>query len=202
MVRRTRAEMIEETRARLLATARHAFATLGYADTSMDGLTAEAGLTRGALYHHFGGKEGLFAAVVEQIDTEVEQRLQAIEASAPDLWEGFRRRCRAYLELALEPEVRRIVLQDARAVLGDVSPVAQRHSIASICEILERLARQGVIARTEPQALARMIYGTVSEAAFWIAAPDEDHEGRLSQALDCLDLLLRGLLLARPAAGQ
>ena len=66
MARRTRAEM-EETRATLLATARTFFADRGYADTSMDELTAQAGLTRGALYHHFGDKKGLLAAVVDRI---------------------------------------------------------------------------------------------------------------------------------------
>ena len=77
MVRRTRAEM-EETRATLLATARKAFGEQGYADASMDDLTAQVGLTRGALYHHFGDKQGLLAAVVEQIDAEVDERLKAI----------------------------------------------------------------------------------------------------------------------------
>lgn len=74
MARRTRAAM-EETRASLLATARKAFAETGYAEASMDELTAQAGLTRGALYHHFGDKKGLLAAVVAQIDGEMDERL-------------------------------------------------------------------------------------------------------------------------------
>ena len=77
MVRRTRAEM-EETRATLIATARKVFSEQGYADTSMDDMTAQAGLTRGALYHHFGDKKGLLAAVTAQIDAEMDARLQAI----------------------------------------------------------------------------------------------------------------------------
>lgn len=81
-------------------------------------LIAQAGLTRGALYHHFGDKKGLLLAVVEQIDAEMDGRLQAISDSAADLWEGFRSRCRAYLEMAQEPDIQRIVLRDARAVLG------------------------------------------------------------------------------------
>ena len=86
MIRRTRAEMIEETRDKLVATGRQAFGSAGYANTSMDDLTAKAGLTRGALYHHFGGKEGLLAAVVDQIDEEVDLRLQTMSATAPSLW--------------------------------------------------------------------------------------------------------------------
>jgi AcrR family transcriptional regulator len=95
MVRRTRAGM-EETRATLLATARRVFSEHGYAATSMDDLTAQAGLTRGALYHHFGDKKGLLAAVVAQLDAETDQRLQAISDAADDAWEGFVQRCRAY----------------------------------------------------------------------------------------------------------
>ena len=193
MIRRTRAEMIEETRDKLVATGRQAFGSAGYANTSMDDLTAKAGLTRGALYHHFGGKEGLLAAVVDQIDEEVDLRLQKMSATAPSLWEGFRRRCRAYLELSLEQEIRRIIMQDARAVLGDISPAAQRHCIASLQDMLEKLIEQGVIEQTDAQAVAHMLYGIITEASFWIAEPDTDHENRLPRALNSLDLLLRGL---------
>ncbi|GAA17850.1 probable transcriptional regulator [Pseudomonas aeruginosa NCMG1179] len=76
MARKPRAEMIEETRAKLIDAARRAFADNGYAGASMDELTASAGLTRGALYHHFGDKKGLLAAVVQQIDDEMNLRLR------------------------------------------------------------------------------------------------------------------------------
>ncbi|KAG1437864.1 hypothetical protein G6F56_012894 [Rhizopus delemar] len=128
MVRRTRAEM-EETRASLLATARRVFSEHGYAATSMDDLTAQAGLTRGALYHHFGDKKGLLAAVVGQLDAETDRRLQAISDSADDAWDGCVQRGRAYLERALEPEIPRIGLRDARAGRGGASPESQRHCV-------------------------------------------------------------------------
>ncbi|WAI82006.1 MULTISPECIES: TetR/AcrR family transcriptional regulator [Achromobacter] len=195
MVRRTRVEM-EETRATLLATARKVFSEHGYAEASMDDLTAQAGLTRGALYHHFGDKKGLLAAVVEQIDADMDQRLQAISDSASDPWEGFRSRCRAYLEMALEPEIQRIVLRDARAVLGGASPTSQRHCIASMQGLINNLIQQGVVAKADPQALASLIYGCLAEAAFWIA-DGEDGNARLAQGVAALDLLLRGLLVQR-----
>ncbi|WP_323636554.1 TetR/AcrR family transcriptional regulator [Pectobacterium polaris] len=193
MVRRTRAEM-EETRATLLATARKVFSERGYADTSMDDLTAQASLTRGALYHHFGDKKGLLAAVVEQIDAEMDERLQVISDTAEDGWEGFRRRCRAYLEMALEPEIQRIVLRDARAVLGGASPDSQRHCVESMQRLIDNLIRQGVVADADPQALASLIYGSLAEAAFWIAG-GEDGNARLAQGVAALELLLRGLLV-------
>lgn len=192
MARRTRAAM-EETRATLLATARQVFSERGYADTSMDDLTAQAGLTRGALYHHFGDKKGLLAAVVEQIDAEMDARLQAISVAAEDAWQGFRCRCRAYLEMALEPEIQRVVLRDAKAVLGGASVEAQRHCIESMRLLLEQLIQQGVVVQANPQALAALIYGSLAEAAFWIAESEEGSE-RLAQALAGQALLLRGLL--------
>ncbi|CAM3525905.1 Transposon Tn10 TetC protein [Klebsiella variicola] len=195
MVRRTRAEM-EETRATLLATARRVFTEHGYADTSMDDLTAQAKLTRGALYHHFGDKKGLLAAVVEQIDAETDQRLQAISDAAEDAWEGFRSRCRAYLEMALEPEIQRIVLRDARAVLGGASPESQRHCVESMQRLINKLMQQGIVDEADPQALASLIYGSLAEAAFWIA-DGEDSRARLTRGIDALELLLRGLLVKR-----
>lgn len=193
MARRTRAEM-EETRATLLATARTFFAERGYAETSMDELTAQAGLTRGALYHHFGDKKGLLAAVVDQIDAEMDERLQAISNNADDAWEGFVRRAHAYLEMALEPEMQRIVLCDAKAVLGGASPESHQYCVGSMEGLIQALMNQGRIEQADPHALASLIYGSLAEAAFWIAQ-GEDGDARLVKGLAALDLLLRGLLI-------
>jgi AcrR family transcriptional regulator len=192
MVRRTRAAM-EETRALLLATARQVFSERGYADTSMDDLTAQANLTRGALYHHFGDKKGLLAAVVEQLDAEMDERLCVITDTAENAWDGFRQRCRAYLEMALEPEIQRIVLRDARAVFGGGSPEAQRYCVESMQQLIDNLIVQGVVIDAHAQALASLIYGCLAEAAVWIAEA-EDGNARLAQATVALDLLLRGML--------
>ena len=115
--RRSRGEMTAGTTAKLVAAARAAFRTEGYAAASMDALCAEAGVTRGALYHHFGGKEGLLEAVVRQIDAEIGTRLDAEEARHPDPWDGFRACCHLWIEQALDPEVQRIYLLDADAFL-------------------------------------------------------------------------------------
>lgn len=186
---RQRTEMIEQTRTKLIASARQAFGSQGYANTSMDDLTAEAGLTRGALYHHFGDKKGLLAAVVEQIDGEMDSRLEAISGTATDAWEGFCQRCRAYLQMAQEAEIRRIVLQDARAVLGDRS---QEQCTESMGLLLAELMAGQHVENAPPQALARLINGSLVEAALWVAGDARDGQ-RLQQALEGLELLLRGL---------
>lgn len=190
-----RTEASVATRGNLIAIAREVFATVGYAQASMDDFTAKVGLTRGAIYHHFGGKEGLFAAVVDQIDEEVEQRLKASSGAADNPWDAFKRRCRGYLEAALEPEVRRIILRDARAVLGDVSAAAQRRSVAEFERVLDELMSNGTIRHADAGILARMLYGVVTEAAFWIAEDENRHMFRLQQALPTLDALLDGMLL-------
>ena len=92
MAHRPRSEMIAETRAKLIAAARQAFGTVGYAEASMDDFTAAAGLTRGALYHHFGDKKGLLEAVIAEIDAEMAERLCAISARATRPLAGLRRR--------------------------------------------------------------------------------------------------------------
>lgn len=191
MARRTRADM-EQTRATLLKTARQMFSDHGYADTSMDDLTALAGLTRGALYHHFGDKKGLLAAVVEQIDAQMDARLQAISDSTENSWEAFSKRCRVYLEMACEADIQRIVLRDARAVLGSPAAHTQRHCVTSLQAMLAQLIEQGVVRQADPEALAMMVYGSLSEAAFWIAEAESGVD-RLKQALGALELLLRGI---------
>lgn len=187
---RARTEMIEATRARLIASAREAFATQGYANTSMDDFTARAGLTRGALYHHFGDKKGLLAAVVAQIDGEMDARLQQITDQAKDPWSGFCERCRAYLRMAQDGEIQRIVLQDAPAVLGDTG--SQQHCVESLRQLLEALMQAGVILQAPSVALAQLINGSLVNTALWIAR-DEHTDDRLEEALQGLELLLRGL---------
>src|SRR5262245_21396441 len=121
MAHKPRSEMIAETRAKLVAAARHAFGTIGYAEASMDDFTANAGLTRGALYHHFGDKNGLLEAVMAETDAGINKWRRAVSAKAENAWQGFGDECTAYIEMALEPENQRIVMRDGPAVLGDPS---------------------------------------------------------------------------------
>ncbi|MDO5638256.1 MAG: TetR/AcrR family transcriptional regulator [Neisseria sp.] len=183
---------MEETRALLLATARDYFCRSGYADTSMDDLTASVDLTRGALYHHFGDKKGLFAAVAEQIDAQMNDRLQAITDNAADLWCGFRQRCHAYLEMALEPEYQQIILRDAKAVLGEALAKSNLQCIEQVENIMTELIRRKIVIHANPRALASLINGGLSEAAYWIA--QENSNERLAQSIAAADILLDGLL--------
>lgn len=196
-----RSEMIAETRAKLIAAARRAFATTGYANASMDDFTAEAGLTRGALYHHFGDKKGLFEVVLAQIDQEMLSRLHDISAKAKTRWQGFLDENIAYLEMALEPEIQRIVLRDGPAVLGDPAQWPNANAcILSITSNLAALKDEGVIRDVDPEAMARLISGASLYAAQWIANSDDPGDTS-KKAVKAFRALMEGLLVDGKAGG-
>lgn len=189
-----RVEMMEENRAKLITAARRAFAEKGYAAASMDDLTAEVGLTRGALYHNFGDKRGLLAAVVNQIDAEMASRAQEIGALAEDDWEGLLAEGAAYIEMALDPEVQRIVLLDGPAVLGDPSQWPSQNScLQASKQTVERLIAQGVLKPVDAEAAARLLNGAALNAALWIAASDDPKEV-FPKAVEAFRYLATGLL--------
>lgn len=194
MTARTRAQMVEETRAKLIAAGRKAFATKGYAASSMDDFTAEAGLTRGALYHNFGDKKGLLQAVIDQIDAEMLVRQRAAQAKGKTPWEGFLNEGIAYIEMALEPEIQRIMLLDGPAVLGDPSQWPnQTACLRTSTETIEALIADGIVKPVNAEAAARLINGAALNAALWIAAADDPH-AVLEKVVDAFKHLAGGLL--------
>lgn len=191
---RPRKEMIAETRAKLIAAARHAFGTIGYAEASMDDFTASAGLTRGALYHHFGDKKGLLQAVIAEIDGEMAVRVNEAASKAPTRWQHFVDECTTYIEMALEPEIQRIMFRDGPAVLGDPAQWPNANAcIASMTEHLSALQDEGVVvADLDPETVARLINGASSQAAQRIAN-SKDPEATSKKAIAAFKQLLEGL---------
>ena len=115
--RRTQADRSATTRAALVGAATRLFAEQGYAGTGREEIVRAAGVTRGALYHHYADKADLFRAVFESVEAEVMGRSGPAAAAADDPVEQLRLGCRAYLDEALDPGVRRICILDAPAVL-------------------------------------------------------------------------------------
>ncbi len=191
---RRRVERMEENRAKLISAARKAFAENGYAAASMDELTAQAGLTRGALYHNFGDKRGLLAAVVNQIDGEMATRARARAASADNDWDALLAEGAAYIEMALDPEVQRIVLLDGPAVLGDPSRwPSQNACLEATLEAVKRLIADGIMKPVDAEAAARLLNGAALNAALWIAASD-DPSRVLPKVLEAFRNLASGLI--------
>lgn len=191
----TRAQMMEATRAKLIAAARRAFTEKGYAGTSMDDLTAAAGLTRGALYHNFGDKRGLLAAVVEEVDGEMAAGAMAeAERRGGSDWDKLLAEGSAYIEAARNPEIRRIVLLDGPAVLGDPSQwPSQSKCLAATMRSLESLAGQGAIKPVDIEAAARLLNGAALNAALWVAASNAPDDV-LGNAVAAFEQLASGLL--------
>lgn len=196
-MRKPRSEMIAETRTKLLAAGRKAFGSIGYAEASMDDFTAEAGLTRGALYHHFGDKKGLLSAVVAEIDAEMTKRLCDISSKASSRWEGFVEENLGYVRMALEPEIQRIMFRDGPAVLGDPSRWPNANGcISAVARSLSALKEEGTIGDIDPEACARFINAASSSAAQWIANSD-DPETTSKRAVDSFRSFLEGLRIRK-----
>jgi AcrR family transcriptional regulator len=191
---KSRVQMVEDTRAKLIRAARAAFAAKGYAASSMDDLTAEAGLTRGALYHNFGDKKGLLQAVIDQIDTEMLARMRLARERSATAWTGLLDESIAYLEMALEPEIQRIMLLDGPAVLGDPSRWPnQTACLRRTTEMIQALIDAGTVKPVDAEAAARLLNGAALNAALWIAAAEDPH-AVFERAVEAFRQLVAGLL--------
>lgn len=186
---------MEENRIKLIGAARKAFAASGFAAASMDDLTAQVGLTRGALYHGFGDKRGLLAAVVAQVDCEMAARAHQAGAAAATPWDRLLAEGIAYIELALDPEVRRIVLLDGPAFLGDPSTWPSQNACLSLTkQAVADLIDGGIMKPVDVEAAARLLSGTAFNAALWVAASEEPRH-ILPKAIETFQLMAEGLLV-------
>jgi len=183
-----------ENREKLLAAARRAFAEYGYAGASMDDLTADAGLTRGALYHNFGDKRGLLAAVVDQIDSEMADYAKQAGSKAKNAWQGLLAEGAAYIERALDHEVQRLVLLDGPSVLGDPSQwPSQNKCLQSTKNTIEKLMADKTLKVVDAEAAARLINGAAMNAALWIATSSNPKK-TLPKAIHAFNTMVTGFL--------
>jgi len=175
----SRAAQGATTRASLIDAARELFGSRGFADTSLDDVVARAKVTKGALYHHFDGKEALFTAVYEQVQREVSDRVVA-EFLQPDPWDALFMGCDLWIDAHLDPAVIRIAMRDARAVLGweTVQDVETRFGAVPLRGVLRRAVRTGLIEPQPLRPLALMIMGALNEACFYVADADDPRQAR------------------------
>jgi AcrR family transcriptional regulator len=169
--RRTQAERSATTRAALLAAARTLFAERGFAGTGREEIVERAGVTRGAMYHHFASKEDLFREVYVQIEDELTAAIATAAMASADPMEQLRLGSIAFLDAAARPDVRRVVLLDAPSVLP--VPVrrelSERHGLGLVREALLAVMATGRIERRPVEPLARVVMAALHEAATMVA---------------------------------
>jgi AcrR family transcriptional regulator len=193
VARRTQAERTEATTGALVDAARELFARDGYVATSLAAVAARADVTKGAVYHHFEGKQQLFEAVFTR---EVERMaVPVVAAYAPkkDPWDAFKAGCRAFLDECLDPGVQRIVLLDALTAIGWEQVRRLESPLLEMMELgIARAIEAGRIAPRPPDPLASFLYGALCETAMVVARAD-DQEVAHRQAVTEIGRILDGL---------
>ena len=190
----TKAQQREATSARLIEVACEVFTRDGYAHASTEEIVRLAGVTRGALYHHFMSKEGLFQAVLGFVQQQVGLRIEAVIGETEDVWEQLMTGSIAFLEASVDPQVQQIMLIDAPSVLGWSlwREMDAQYSMKSLREALSDLIAQGQLPQLPLHALTHLLSGAMNEAALWIAQ-SEDSENALAEATHALKYLLTSL---------
>jgi AcrR family transcriptional regulator len=192
----------EATRQRLVTAARALFGARGYAGVGTEEIVQAAGVTRGALYHQFRDKAGLFAAVAEAVEAEIAERIAAGAAgaaagaagAAADPVGALRAGAQLFLNACAEPEVERIILLDAPAVLGweGWRDLAGRYGLGLVQLALQSAIDAGAIVPLPVVPLAHALIGALDECALYVAGA-EDQPAARAECAAIFDRLLRGL---------
>jgi AcrR family transcriptional regulator len=181
----------EETRARVVATARRLFADQGYFATGTTEIVESAGVgTRGALYHHFESKQALFLAVFEEVEIDLGAKV-AVTITGDTWLERLDRALAGFLDASLDPEVRRILLIDGPAVLGwdTWREIEARYGLGAIRQMVGEGTAEGSIIPVDADAMAHLLLSVVDEAALFIAHADDPAAARVSAGASVAALL-------------
>jgi AcrR family transcriptional regulator len=197
MSSRTQAERSESTRGALIGAARRLFADRGYAEVGTEEIVRAAGVTRGALYHHFDGKRDLLRAVYEQLESEVAQEIAAAATPGASILDTLTTGAEMFLDHCLEPEVQRIVLLDAPAVLGweDWREIGARYGLGLIEALLTAGMDSGELRRQPIEPLSHALLGALDEIAMVVARADDQAKAR-AEAGQTISSLLQAVAAA------
>ena len=193
-----RSQHAEATRRAVLDAARSLFGRKGYAQTSVDEIADAARVTKGAVYHHFAGKEALFRAVHAEVEAEAQAR--TVEAGNPEQppIDQIVAMMNAYLDAALDEEIRRITLIDGPALLGLEPETTPNDQVAQVRSFIATAIARGQLADVDPALLTDLIGGLALLGGLQIARASEPDATRAAVG-KALDAMLRGLA---PNAGQ
>ena len=201
------------TKRALLEVAEKLFAEQGYAGTSLDTIVAGAQVTKGALYHHFSGKQALYEAVFEQVESESARRILQLTKGIKDPWEKAQTGLRGFLDIVRDPIYRRIVIQDGPAVLGyeRYREQEERSAYGVVEEIVRTVLTSSGTAVDEEMisTFARIFFGALSSAGESVAASADPEmatlrvEAALTFILTGIQTLAdQGMHIASPAAPE
>lgn len=181
----------QETIRKILKLARKKFSNKGYAGTSLEEIVEELGMTRGALYHHFKNKKALFLAVLEEVQSELGQHVEASALKVSDTWQQLTEGCLAFVLFANRKENRRILLIDGPNVVEWEEWRGQdaENSLYHLKEQLEFLQKEDKIISLDLDIIAHLISGALNDLALYLAAQENIQESNLRLAVESL---LRG----------
>lgn len=191
-----RASYSASTKRALIDVAETLFADNGYAGTSLDAIVSGARVTKGALYHHFSGKQALFEAVFERVEAESAKRIQKALRSEKDPWRKASLGLRSFLDVVRGATYRRIVIQDGPAVLGyeRYREQEERSTFANVIEIVRSTLEAGDWDLDEEmlQTFARIFFGAMSAAGESVATA-ADPEAAARRVESAVGFLLAGI---------
>ncbi|MEL6470537.1 MAG: TetR/AcrR family transcriptional regulator [Cyanobacteria bacterium J06623_4] len=180
----TKAEQTRRTRRAILDRARQLFAEQGYAATGTEEIIRELGITRGALYHQFKGKQAVFEAVVEEAYGEITTHIGAQIQPLEDNWEQLVRGCQAFLEVAQQEDLRRIVFVEAPAVLA-VDKLAEfdQSGFGLLREGIQLAIKKRQLDVIDAEGFSHLLNGALNELAAWVAQAPKAERLATAQAL-------------------
>jgi AcrR family transcriptional regulator len=180
----TKAEQTQRTRRAILDRARHLFATKGYAATGTEEIISELGITRGALYHQFHDKLGVFKAVVAEAYDEMANYISNKVQPLDDPWDQLVIGCQAFLEIAHQEELRRLIFIEAPAVLAADTLVGfDQRGFGLLHEAIQTVVDQGKLNTIDPEGFAHLVNGSLNELAAWVTQSDDPDRLKTAQAL-------------------
>jgi AcrR family transcriptional regulator len=185
----TKAEQTRRTRCAILERARYLFATKGYAATGTEEIISELGITRGALYHQFNDKLGVFKAVIIEAYREITDYIQTKIQPLDNNWQQLVVGCQAFLEVAQQDELRRLVFVEAPAVLAaDELAKIDQYGFGLLYESIQIAVAEGQLNTIDVEGFAHLVNGSLNELAAWVAQSDDPE--RLKKAQSLVETLL------------
>jgi AcrR family transcriptional regulator len=201
-----RAEFSASTRQALVAAAQELFTQHGYAATSLDAIVVEARVTKGALYHHYSGKQALFEAVFEKVESAGAGAIRSSLEGHDDPWQRAQSGLHAFLEVVRQPSYSRIVIQDGPSVLGyeRFREHEERSAFAHVVDIVEAVLGAG--GRTvDPElqlTFARIFFGAMSSSGVSVSTSDDDAAAAEAERVEVAMASILSGLRALPATSS